>query len=657
MIKIDIYNKIIEKKLKIIEEFPVILFSIFLFLSLWKFFGVYNIILPPFCTLFFKVKKSQDFNPKELVKNYLLILGIAILAFLAGRNIFLGVILNLFVPFFIVFFLTNKFTPKAYFIYGMAFVFMQLVELPVSAFPLRLGALFYSFGLLTIGLHLHSKYINKKIKYEKLKGKLHIISLIFKKISCDLDIEKEKKDIRATIPALTQLIYSTRNYKYLTNEYGKILYWFMMIFQRLLYFIENYQKTNSNDNLYFEKLAEVFEKVGNELGVIENEKILNELEEFLKIPSPLNKKDSSSIKEIILLMKLAISHMNKKIGNKYDYNWKISKEKRRVKKLEKDSHLDIFQIRFALRLSIVLSISFAFSYISKLEHAYWLPMSSFLMLMPYAEESRMKITNRVLGTISGIIICWFFMSLGDSTIYRIVIIIFMTIFMYTAPITSWTMTMYTTCYGMTLATMALKLEEASILRISYVLLATLLTFFANHYILPNTSKREFLKSIEELFETDKKMIGELRKNIQSSSNIVDFRHLMMEHNMLFNEIKTYISKNLPEQDRKLYNKMLEINNFLIIEIEQLNSYIHYGDKKKFLDDFPILEEIFKNLEDALNRIAYGYTHSQLESSINTNNHQLFGKLADDIYFNSLVISSMKSVRELKILHNKCTKNE
>ena len=42
----------------------------------------------------------------------------------------------------------------------------------------------------------------------------------------------------------------------------------------------------------------------------------------------------------------------------------------------------------------------------------------------------------------------------------------MTIFMYTVPITSWTMTIYTTCYGMTLATITLGMEEAIILRIN-----------------------------------------------------------------------------------------------------------------------------------------------------------------------------------------------
>lgn len=653
MIKIDIYNKILEKKEKIIVELPVILFSIFLFLSLWSFFGVYNIILPPFLTLMFKAKKAQDFRPAELLKNYILILVICILAFLAGRNLILCIILNLFVPFFIVFFLTNKFTPKAYFVYVMAFVFLQLIPISPSELFTRIGALFYSFGILTIGLHLNSKYINKKIKYEKLRGKLQIVAVMLKKMSNNIDIEKEKKELKQILPSLSQLIYSTKSYKYLATEYGKILYWFLIIFQRILYFTEHYKKISEDEKDYFENLALLFEDIGNEFGIENNRKIIDKIESFMKNNSLGDKKKEKLIIEILNLMKLAITQMNRNKANSYAKEWKVSRNK-----IERGKHFEIFQIRFALRLALVLTFSFSFSFITKLEHAYWVPMSSFLMLMPYSEESKMKMTNRVLGTIGGIMICWLFMSLGNSTVYRIFIIVLMTIFMYTAPITSWTMTMYTTCYGMTLATMALKLEEASLLRIFYVLLAVLITYVANHYILPNTIKREFQKNIKELFEIDRKMLEELKKNYQGKKRINDFRHLMMEHNMLINEIKSYISRNLLEEDRKLYQDMLEINHLLVIEIEQLNSYIYYENEMHLITDDFLLEKILKEIEEVLNRICHRYVNGQSENFEDIEiTDELYKKLEENIYFNTLLINSVKNVKELENLYIRCIKKD
>lgn len=106
------------------------------------------------------------------------------------------------------------------------------------------------------------------------------------------------------------------------------------------------------------------------------------------------------------------------------------------------------------------------------------------------------------------------MSIYHGITYRIIIIIFMTIFMYTVPITSWTMTIYTTCYGMTLATITLGMEEAIILRLIYVAVAVVITWIANYYIFPNTAIREFKNSIKELFQVDRKMIVELKKGMR-----------------------------------------------------------------------------------------------------------------------------------------------
>jgi hypothetical protein len=61
MIKVeDYYNMIITFKKNMKTELPVISISIFLFLTLWIFFGKYNMILPPFLTFYFNLmgKKS-----------------------------------------------------------------------------------------------------------------------------------------------------------------------------------------------------------------------------------------------------------------------------------------------------------------------------------------------------------------------------------------------------------------------------------------------------------------------------------------------------------------------------------------------------------------------------------------------------------------------
>lgn len=123
-----------------------------------------------------------------------MILTIAFMSFLAGESLIFCILINLAVPFFIVYFLTNKFTPKSYFVYGMAFVFMQLMPISSSLLPMRTAALLYSFIVLTVALFFSSKYLKKEKKYDKLREKLLLLSYQIKKIALD-----HKQNIRNNI--------------------------------------------------------------------------------------------------------------------------------------------------------------------------------------------------------------------------------------------------------------------------------------------------------------------------------------------------------------------------------------------------------------------------------------------------------------------------
>ena len=254
------------------------------------------------------------------------------MSFLAGLTLILCIVLNLFISFFIVYFLTNKFTPKSYFVYGMAFVFMQLMPISIKDLPLRIGALLYSFGVITIGLHLYSKYVRRKKVYEKLKEKFLLLPLQLKKVILGKDISQERVEIRKTIPAMNQLIYSTRNLKYLATEYGKVLYWFMMIFQRFDYFISSYDKNieiSKEEEKYLVKLAELLEFIGEKLSIEGNKESILKIEKFQMEEKNISLNLKEGIGEILNLLKLALSQMKTKGYHKHEKNGKYLKRKKK----------------------------------------------------------------------------------------------------------------------------------------------------------------------------------------------------------------------------------------------------------------------------------------------------------------------------------------
>ena len=54
-------------------------------------------------------------------------------------------------------------------------------------------------------------------------------------------------------------------------------------------------------------------------------------------------------------------------------------------------------------------------YLTQWPFAYWYPMTVFLMLMPYAEESAARINNRVLGNLLGLLMTALLLSLFQRT--------------------------------------------------------------------------------------------------------------------------------------------------------------------------------------------------------------------------------------------------
>ena len=428
----------------------------------------------------------------------------------------------------------------------------------------------------------------------------------------------------------------------------------MLIFQRFYYFIDHFNReellATKEDRDYFASLSQLFASVEKEMNQIDNFNLSTRLNHFLETNTLSYKKANEAMTEILSILIYTLSSMTQVSMYRHEKDWKLPLSFHLVRDTHFFTRLDRFQIRFALRLAVVLCISFTFCFATKLNHSYWYPMSAFLMLMPYAEDSVLKINNRIIGTIVGVCIVFVFTEFFTSLTSHLILIIIMTFFMYSAPVTSWTLTMYTTCYGLALTTLTLDREEAILLRIGYVVLAAVTTFLANYFLLPNTAESEFKKSINELFDIDIKLIKELQKWKVDKPDMDEFRTLIVHANLLSNEIQTYMDNNLSAEEQNFYHQLLPINHHLISEIEQLNSYL---ERRKGQFDFQnnvLAKQLFQNLEDATKRIRLSFTSNELTSSIIPDkNYRIYGSLDDDLYFNTVALNCMKSVNHLSDL--------
>lgn len=657
------FHKIVmATKRKWIPALPTIFVSIFLFLTILPLFGIQYVIMCSFLALFFRTRHLQDFRPRVLVKTGITMLLVCFFAFLATRNLALCIVLNFFVPFFIAGLLTNKFNPKAYFVYGMEFVFLQLMPINSDQLPTQALCLIYGYTIVVFSLYLYSRLIKRKRHYGTVRKGMKTLSIQFKKLINNEDFQTEISSLSQMMYHMNHVIYSSRNYNYLATGYGKVNYYFMLIFQRFHYIFHNFSREElfktDEDYAYFQTLSELFLCIEKNLNQEDNDDLIQSLNQFMEEHTLSSSKANEAMQECLSILNYALFTITLVSNERPEKDWKVPASSNPIKNIRLLFSLDRFQIRFALRLAVVLCISFAFSYGTGFNHSYWYPMSAFLMLMPYSEESTMKINNRILGTIAGLCIVFFLMGIFKSFASHLIIIIIMTCFMYAAPITSWTMTMYTTCYGMALTTLALDRKEAILLRLLYVALAAITTWLANHFLLPNTAESEFKNSVRSLFDIDIKLIRELQKWKTKEVDMDVFRNLIVHSHLISNEIQSYINTHLTKEEQDFYSQLLPLNQKLISEMEQLNSYLrHHKELIDFTDNL-LLEQLFSNLEDATKRICFSYTSNQLTSFVMpTKNLHTYGTLDDNLYFNNLAFNCIKSIEELTNLSTKAPLQE
>ncbi|OUN18959.1 FUSC family protein [Pseudoflavonifractor sp. An85] len=633
---------------------PIIVVSLILLFGLWGIFGVKYVSMAAFLTLLFRTRHKQDFRPRDLVRAGATMVLVDLAAFMAGRGLWWALGMNLVVPFVLVYLLSSKFSPKAYFVFSMEFVFLQLMPIAPEDLPTQLLALCCGLGVVTVALWLYARIIRRRRHYGTVRKGMRNLGLQFRTLACGGDVSAQRAALAPMIVHMNQVIYDSRGYTYLANGYGKIYYLFMVLFQRCSYFSQHFVRLGtlppSGDRMFFARLSQVFAQAETDLGGENHGQLRQRVEELRRGPGPSDPAQYEAMGEILRLFAIALQAMEDTSPAQPQRKWKLPPDQHKLRGLGNLFRLDQFSTRFALSLSTVLCLGFGFVWLTGWEHAYWYPMTSFLMLMPYAEESRMKIGNRILGTMGGVVVSMCLMSLFHTMPEYLAILTVMTCFMYYAPVTSWTMTVYTTCYGMTLAHLRLGLMQASGLRLAYVALAAVTATLANRFLLPNTAGREFRQSVKELFDLDRSFLQQVRalcqKGGQDGSEMTD--RLVRIH-LLEDQIQAHW-KGMSGPEQTYYRQLLPINRKLVSELEQINAYLRSRPQLLGTGYSRTAAEVLDNLEDAILRVQRSYTAQELEPFLQTDDSfRTFGRLQDSLYFNTLAVNCMQTLREMNEL--------
>ena len=567
---------------KFMAALPIILFFLFLFYSTILLFGISYSILVSVVTILFKVNYRKSFTVRQLMVLVGTQFLMALLSFFASLSLPLCILLNLIVPFLLVFLQTSQFNQLGYFANAMCFVFLQLRPVGREGLALQMAALAYGLAVLTIILFFCSLRNKKNDHFAPAKrGLLLLADALRAQIEpkahateqgkpSDSPASGQAEPIFPILQGLYGEAYKSRGLTYVVSPRGKIQYMFALLFQRAVYFLTNpYQASmlsDPNRHDLLDCLARYMETAGTD-GFEQEElvrtgsELLAEVEECDEIPCIF-------IQNFLRLFLLILDNIRQDGGKQSSHGWKLPSYRRPLKKQFGQIKADTFETRFALRLSAVLTIGFAYSMISQANHGYWLVLNAFLLLRPMYEESATRIKTRFIGTLAGCLILQLLLPLFHGTGWHFLLATFMAVGLYMETAGTWQQALFSTCFALTLTTLALPQMLAAELRILYVVSAMVLVLLVNRFVFPTHQKGQFRYNLYQLFHIHHVYLRLLESSLAAPLDYGVICDVQIHYHLIHDQIIQYLKK-AGSEDSAFIKKLLWISWHMISEAEQM----------------------------------------------------------------------------------------
>lgn len=592
---------------KFIQALPVIVFFLAMFYAVLLLFGTQYVMVVSLATLYFQV----NYKKFHTVSSLLLLLGqqlcLLVLAFAATWNIPLCLILNLVVPFWLIFSKSSPFNLLGYFSCLMTFTFLQLMPVDWKGFLVQMEAMLFCCVFVFIAVLFFSKSGKASGDSHAEQRSMEILGGALEKIARGEKIPENSEKLEELFRlqrVLYQEAYQKRGRKHVVTSEGKRKYMFAVLMQRTIYFVTNQgQILSPKDDrarqlalelsFYMRRASECdfMNEPSGQLGRA-GRKILKRAEK---------EKDDfyRSVADFMRLFLFILYQAGRDDRVFFNEQWDMP-----VKHKFKDRVLyrmkpDTFEMRFALRMSLLLMTGMAFNLLFDEGHSYWFVMNGFLLLRPMYEESRYRMRTRFLGTAAGCLIITFLVPLFPGTTAHFIFASIMVACMYTAVPGTVIHALFVTCYALTMTTMAMGSGEAAVLRLLYVIGAVLFVLVINRFFFPTSMGSQFRYNLQMLFHMHHMYLRILEGCLTRPLDYWRICDAQLQYHMVHSQIKADIPKVAPKEEDSYLN-VLGITWRMASEIQQMIFQVSH--KKRNSEARGIMERYIYYTDYVLNQI-------------------------------------------------------
>ena len=562
------------------NAFPIILFFLTAFCTVYLFFGLSYVILVSIITVFFQGRYQQNNSLWRYLR--LLFLGtlLLLLAYLSSRSLMLCILLNILVPFVLVFTQSSQFNPKGYFSYAMLFVFLTLMP-PTTPTELltELVVFWFCVCLLTVSLWGYRYFFGVPSTPLTLDGTLsELAELIPLLIYPERQRELEQR-FQQLLHDFHQLSYH-QNFFSIPSRETQVHDMVATLVQRFSYLISDYEWRGELDQSRISALEELSAFLRETVPLLDTPAQARQLEAAqqllnrMSIPEGRIRIFCRSLLHMLILLLRTRGALSQPPRAVHRISWGELLQQTRLR-----LSLESFEMRFAMRLSIVMALSCTISYVLPITHSYWIPLNAFLLLQPSCEDSSYRMKTRPIGTLIGCCIEFlvypFLPSVGVQLLFALVMISLM----YCSTPGTWYQPIFSTCYALTLTSMTLNETTAITLRIVYLGAAVILVFLVNRFFFPIRKEALFTHNIKALFSLHNRYWDIIRKGLSQDTELSVSCEILTHFHMLYEECVAYLKRASAFPLRNDLQTVLLTLWHMFSELEQM----HYMVRAKRVD--------------------------------------------------------------------------
>ena len=490
---------------QIVGTLPVIVFFIALFWIVQLGFGdTYLLAVSPFTTLF--ETRLEKYNPPGQYARFFLVSALALVgARLAVTNVALCVVVNLAMPFALVFMRSSQLNPRRYFPYTMLFAFLQLrpgnlVEsFATQAAVLAACCVTLSVGLLAAGALRRRKH--------EAHGRLHAC---VRRLANDLGraaADGIDGNLRAELLTLRRefaaLAYSAREDSTAPPRTTNLLDMLATLAQRTAYLTGNFDWSDRHRADHAALLAELSD-------------LTRELDLVIDADADGSQRAALAARSQELLRELHVEEPRFRIFCRSYLNmlalivrvaddpqqraWHMSAtDVARTALFRKRPSLDSFEMRFSVRCGVVLAVSCSANLLLPVDHLYWYVLHAYLLLQPFPDESSRRMRTRMAGTALGCVFVHAVALLNLGWAGVMVLGMVLVAPLYAATPGTVTSAFFATAYAVTMASVSIDDGYATMMRLGSLVLAVVTVALVNRLVLPTSDRRLLAADVRQLF--------------------------------------------------------------------------------------------------------------------------------------------------------------